>query len=114
MKVKRISPPEQDTNLSLRSPTIKGKETVGARSPRRSCRPTSAPRVTVPPQADSGWIGEAGPGPSYLDPDGAVLTLIDRDEMMTHPEFRSKLEAIGFGAFIPAEAALGALLTVIL
>jgi multimeric flavodoxin WrbA len=22
---------------------------------------------TVPPQADSGWIGEAGPGPSYLD-----------------------------------------------
>jgi multimeric flavodoxin WrbA len=23
---------------------------------------------TVPPQADSGWIGEAGPGPSYLDP----------------------------------------------
>ena len=24
---------------------------------------------TVPPQADAGWIGEAGPGPSYLDPD---------------------------------------------
>jgi multimeric flavodoxin WrbA len=24
---------------------------------------------TIPPQADSGWIGEAGPGPSYLDPD---------------------------------------------
>jgi multimeric flavodoxin WrbA len=23
---------------------------------------------TVPPQADCGWIGEAGPGPSYLDP----------------------------------------------
>jgi multimeric flavodoxin WrbA len=23
---------------------------------------------TIPPQADSGWIGEAGPGPSYLDP----------------------------------------------
>ena len=22
---------------------------------------------TIPPQADSGWIGEAGPGPSYLD-----------------------------------------------
>ena len=22
----------------------------------------------VPPQADAGWIGEAGPGPSYLDP----------------------------------------------
>lgn len=23
---------------------------------------------TVPPNADAGWIGEAGPGPSYLDP----------------------------------------------
>jgi multimeric flavodoxin WrbA len=23
---------------------------------------------TIPPQADSAWIGEAGPGPSYLDP----------------------------------------------
>jgi len=32
---------------------------------------------------------------------GAVLTLVDRDEMVTHPEFRRKLEAIGFGVFIP-------------
>jgi len=32
---------------------------------------------------------------------GAVLTLVDRDEMVTHPEFRQKLEAIGFGVFIP-------------
>jgi len=24
---------------------------------------------TVPPQADAGWIGEVGPGPSYLDKD---------------------------------------------
>ncbi|MFJ8608019.1 flavodoxin family protein [Streptomyces sp. NPDC093675] len=23
---------------------------------------------TIPPQADAAWIGEAGPGPSYLDP----------------------------------------------
>lgn len=23
---------------------------------------------TLPPQADAGWVGEAGPGPSYLDP----------------------------------------------
>ncbi|MGY1433771.1 flavodoxin family protein [Streptomyces reniochalinae] len=23
---------------------------------------------TIPPQADAGWSGEAGPGPSYLDP----------------------------------------------
>ena len=32
---------------------------------------------------------------------GAVLSLVDRDEQMTHPEFRRKLEAIGFGVFIP-------------
>jgi len=32
---------------------------------------------------------------------GAVLTLADHDEVMTHPEFRRKLEAIGFGVFIP-------------
>jgi Kef-type K+ transport system membrane component KefB len=32
---------------------------------------------------------------------GAVLGLVDRDEVMTHPEFRRKLEAIGFGFFIP-------------
>jgi multimeric flavodoxin WrbA len=24
---------------------------------------------TIPPQADAGWIGEVGPGPSYLDED---------------------------------------------
>jgi multimeric flavodoxin WrbA len=24
---------------------------------------------TIPPQADAGWIGPAGPGPSYADPD---------------------------------------------
>jgi len=23
---------------------------------------------SIPPQADAGWIGEIGPGPSYLDP----------------------------------------------
>jgi Kef-type K+ transport system membrane component KefB len=32
---------------------------------------------------------------------GALLSLIDRDEEMTHPEFRLKLEAAGFGIFIP-------------
>jgi Kef-type K+ transport system membrane component KefB len=32
---------------------------------------------------------------------GAVLSLIDRDQAMTHPEFRVKLEAAGFGIFIP-------------
>ncbi|MEA2168529.1 MAG: hypothetical protein QOF76_1829 [Solirubrobacteraceae bacterium] len=32
---------------------------------------------------------------------GALLTLVDRDQMMTHPQFRKKLEAIGFGVFIP-------------
>ena len=33
---------------------------------------------------------------------GAVITLADRDRVMTHPDFRRKLEAIGFGFFIPA------------
>jgi Kef-type K+ transport system membrane component KefB len=32
---------------------------------------------------------------------GAILSLLDRDEVMTHPDFRRKLEAIGFGFFIP-------------
>jgi Kef-type K+ transport system membrane component KefB len=32
---------------------------------------------------------------------GAILTLLDGDEVMTHPQFRLKLEAIGFGLFIP-------------
>jgi hypothetical protein len=27
----------------------------------------------IPPQADAGWIGEAGPGPSYLDPDAGGM-----------------------------------------
>ncbi|MGH2968219.1 MAG: cation:proton antiporter [Solirubrobacteraceae bacterium] len=32
---------------------------------------------------------------------GAIVSLADRDEVMTHPDFRRKLEAIGFGFFIP-------------
>jgi Kef-type K+ transport system membrane component KefB len=32
---------------------------------------------------------------------GAVLSLVDRDRNMTHPAFRAKLEAVGFGVFIP-------------
>ncbi|MFL5738003.1 MAG: cation:proton antiporter [Actinomycetota bacterium] len=32
---------------------------------------------------------------------GAILSLLDRDAMMTHPQFRVKLEAIGFGFLIP-------------
>src|SRR6184192_2184977 len=32
---------------------------------------------------------------------GVILKLVDRDRMMTHPQFRLKLEAIGFGVFIP-------------
>ena len=32
---------------------------------------------------------------------GAVLRLLDREGMMTHPRFREKLEAVGFGVFIP-------------
>src|SRR5215207_3307681 len=33
---------------------------------------------------------------------GSIISLVDRDERMTHPEFRRKLEAVGFGFFIPA------------
>ena len=32
---------------------------------------------------------------------GAMLTLADPDRAMTHPDLRHKLEAIGFGVFIP-------------
>jgi Kef-type K+ transport system membrane component KefB len=32
---------------------------------------------------------------------GAILSLLDKDKAMTHPEFRRKLEAVGFGVFIP-------------
>jgi Kef-type K+ transport system membrane component KefB len=33
---------------------------------------------------------------------GALLSLLDHDRAMTHPQFRTKLEAVGFGVFIPA------------
>lgn len=32
---------------------------------------------------------------------GATLKLVDRDEMMTHAFFHAKLEAVGFGVFVP-------------
>jgi Kef-type K+ transport system membrane component KefB len=32
---------------------------------------------------------------------GVILRLVDGDRMLTHPQFREKLEAIGFGVFIP-------------
>jgi Kef-type K+ transport system membrane component KefB len=32
---------------------------------------------------------------------GAIISLLDRDEVMSHPDFRRKLDAIGFGFFIP-------------
>ncbi len=32
---------------------------------------------------------------------GAILSLADPDQAMTHPDFRRKLEVIGFGVFIP-------------
>jgi Kef-type K+ transport system membrane component KefB len=32
---------------------------------------------------------------------GSVLTFIDRDAARTHPQFRQKLEAVGFGVFVP-------------
>src|SRR4051812_34022825 len=32
---------------------------------------------------------------------GALLSLVDADRVMTHPQFRRKVEAMGFGLFIP-------------
>ncbi len=32
---------------------------------------------------------------------GVILRFVDGDRMMTHPQFRQKLEAVGFGVFIP-------------
>ena len=32
---------------------------------------------------------------------GVILRFVDADRMLTHPQFRQKLEAIGFGVFIP-------------
>jgi Kef-type K+ transport system membrane component KefB len=32
---------------------------------------------------------------------GAILNHLDMDRQMTHPEFRAKLAAVGFGVFIP-------------
>ena len=32
---------------------------------------------------------------------GALLSLVDRDRAMSHPLFRGKLEAVGYGVFIP-------------
>jgi len=32
---------------------------------------------------------------------GAILSLVDRDRRMTHPALRRKLEAVGFGVFVP-------------
>jgi Kef-type K+ transport system membrane component KefB len=31
----------------------------------------------------------------------AIVKLVDRDQMMTHSEFRQKLEAVGYGVFVP-------------
>jgi Kef-type K+ transport system membrane component KefB len=32
---------------------------------------------------------------------GAILKLVDRDQTMTHPQFRQKLDAVGYGVFVP-------------
>ncbi len=32
---------------------------------------------------------------------GVILSLVDRDALMTHPHFRTKLEGTGFGFFVP-------------
>ena len=44
---------------------------------------------TIPPQADCGWIGEVGPGPSYGDPvEGSdIPNGFDRDFTMKNTTF---------------------------
>lgn len=32
---------------------------------------------------------------------GAILRIVDTDQLMTHPQFTAKLEAIGYGVFVP-------------
>lgn len=32
---------------------------------------------------------------------GAIVKLVDRDQTMTHPQFRQKLDAVGYGVFVP-------------
>jgi Kef-type K+ transport system membrane component KefB len=32
---------------------------------------------------------------------GAIVKLVDHDQTMTHPQFRQKLEAVGYGVFVP-------------
>jgi len=32
---------------------------------------------------------------------GAIIKLVDRDQMTTHPEFHRKLAAVGYGVFVP-------------
>lgn len=32
---------------------------------------------------------------------GAIIKLVDRDRAMSHPQFRLKLEAVGYGVFVP-------------
>src|SRR5919202_1686584 len=43
------------------------------------------------------FSGEGGTGSTLL----LIVSLVDRDRVMTHPDFRRKLEAVGFGFFIP-------------
>jgi multimeric flavodoxin WrbA len=45
---------------------------------------------TIPPQADAGWIGEAGPGPSYGDQqEGGSLAGVDNDFTNRNTTFMS-------------------------
>jgi Kef-type K+ transport system membrane component KefB len=35
---------------------------------------------------------------------GAILSLVDRDGGMEHPDLRPKLDAVGYGFFIPSSS----------
>jgi len=47
----------------------------------------------IPPQADAGWIGEAGPGPSYLDPGSGGPENDFTNRMPAHGNQRSEWDA---------------------
>ena len=79
------------------------------RDPRRPAAPAGHDRADPRPRARSCCSSASPPLAETLGLEailgafiaGAIVSLVDRDQAMTHPEFRRKLEAVGFGFFIP-------------
>lgn len=60
---------------------------------------------TIPPQADAGWIGEVGPGPSYLDKDsgGPKNEFTNRNISFMVHNLLHAAKALKLAGGIPAE-----------